>query len=187
MPRRRPPAPRTYSLEERIALVTEIDARYRAGEGSLRAIAQKLGTTDSNFYNWRRAGLIAKPVAPEPVVAPKAKVQPSYSAADRARILAEVECLREAGQGLEAACKAVGIARTTWRCWREAAAPAPAMRAVEITALVPVAPAPPPALTLAPPRPVASGSGGLTLLAPGGYRVEGLAVETLAQLLRALA
>lgn len=188
MPSKRHPSLRSYTPDERVALATEIDRRYRAGEGSIREIAEKLGTTDSNFYNWRRAGLIAQPVK---TVTAKPKVQPQYSPDDRVRLLTEVERLRGAGQALEAACKAVGIAETTWRKWREAAAPVPAMRPVEVqevTALVPVAPAPPPALSLAPPRPAPGREGpiGLVLVAPGGYHIEGLSVETAAALLNQL-
>lgn len=61
------------------------------------------------------------------------------------------------------------------------------MRPVEVTALVPVAPA---ALALAlapPPSEAPAQAAGLVLVAPGGYRVEGLAVESAAALLRALA
>jgi hypothetical protein len=62
------------------------------------------------------------------------------------------------------------------------------MRPVEVTALVPVASQ---ALSLVPPRPAVEAPAvapaqGLALVAPGGYRVEGLSVETAAALLRAL-
>ena len=61
----------------------------------------------------------------------------------------------------------------------------------EVTALVPVAPAALAAaqiLALAPAvETEVPGRAGLCLVAPGGYRIEGLAVETAAALLRALA
>lgn len=118
-PRRRG-APSMYTTEERVALVTEIQRRFAAGEGSLRAIAASLGTTDTSYHNWVKAGL------------------------------------RPAG--------------------------VPAMRALEVTALVPAGPS---ALALAPAPKAAPVP--LTLVAPGGYRLEGLDVETAAALLRALA
>lgn len=183
MPSKRPPAPRTYTLEERVALATEIARRYQAGEGSIQTIAQKLGTTDSNYYNWRRAGLVAQPpAAPQP---PAKAARRIYTPAEREALLAKVDALRAGGKFLEDACKAVGIADSSYRKWRTATAPPPAMRPVEVRALVPV-PAPT-ALSLAPPRPAEAPGGALVLIAPGGYRVEGLAVESAAALLRALA
>ncbi len=119
MPTSRRGAPPAYTTEERVALVTEIQRRFAAGEGSLRAIAASLGTTDTSYHNWVRAGI------------------------------------RPAG--------------------------VPAMRQLEVTALVPAGPA---ALTLAPAPKAAPVP--LTLVAPGGYRLEGLDVEAAAALLRAL-
>lgn len=119
MPAARRAAPPTYTTEERLALVTEIQRRFAAGEGSIRAIAASLGTTDTSYHNWVRAGI------------------------------------RPAG--------------------------VPAMRSIEVTALVPAGPA---ALTLAPAAKAAPVQ--LTLVAPSGYRLEGLDVEAAAALLRAL-
>lgn len=157
---------RQYTIEQKLSLVTEIERRYRAGEGSLSAIAEALGTSESNYHNWLRAGIrpAKKPAAPR-----------QYSPEEREQVRAEVDRLRGEGLGLEAACKAVGIAETTYRKWRDDATPL-TLRPVEVTALVPLAhPTPAPAAL------------GLTLVAPSGYRIEGLAVETAAQLLRALA
>lgn len=123
---------RTYTLEEKTALVTEIDRRYRAGEGALRTIAASLGITDTNYYNWLKAGI--RPVKMRPV---------------------EVT----------------------------AVVPAP----VVAPAVAPPAPAPVPASAPTTTVTVASVASSLTLVSPGGYRIEGLAVETAAQLLRALA
>lgn len=114
---------RTYTMEEKVALVSEIERRYRAGEGTLGSIARSLGTSDTSYHNWVRAGIGATP------------------------------------------------------------APAPVMRPVEVTALVPVAPS---TLSLVAPH-VASVTETLTLVSPSGYRVEGLAIESAAALLRALA
>ncbi len=187
MPVKRPPRSRSYTQEERATLASEIARRFAAREGSVRTIAQALGTTDTNFYNWRRAGLVpATPPVPAPMAAPAASARRLYSPADRGALVAKVDALRVDGRSLDAACKAAGIAETSYRAWRAAAAPPPAMRAVEVRALVPV-PAPT-ALALAPPRPAEAptAAGGLVLVAPGGYRVEGLAVESAAALLKAL-
>lgn len=108
-----------------------------------------------------------------------------YPPAERERLRQEVERLRSAGYSTERACQSVGIAADSYRRWRDAAAPAAAMRPVEVTALVPVRPQ---ALSLIPPKPASeiASAQGLALFSPGGYRVEGLDVETAAALLKAL-
>lgn len=174
---------RSYTTEEKIALVTEIERRNKAGEESLSAIARTLGIGESNYHNWKRAGIKPRPAEPEPprrVPAPR-----PYAPAERERLLAEVERLRAGGAGILAACRQLGISEKSYRKWSEDAAPPPAMRPVEVTALVPVAPELPPALTLVPPKPVQEPEW-LTLMAPGGYRIEGLDVASAAALLRAL-
>lgn len=180
MARARRPQPRIYTREEKIAFVSEIARRYPSEGKALTAIADELGISASNYYNWLKAGIrprsTERPAAPRP-----------YEPAERERLLAEVDRRRAAGLGILAACREVGVSDKTYRKWREDAAPPPAMVPVEVTALVPVAPvATPSALTLAPPQPVSEPER-LTLVTPGGYRVEGLGVEAAAQLLRALA
>lgn len=186
MPVKRPPSSRSHTIEERVALASEIARRVAAGEGTVQTVALALGTTDSNFYNWRRAGFVqaVQPVA-EPAPALAAAGRRLYAPAEREALVATIDELRAKGQSQEAACKAVGIADSSYRAWRLALAP-PAMRPVEVRALVPVSV--PTALALAPPRQAASPAavGALVLVAPGGYRVEGLAVESAAALLRAL-
>jgi transposase-like protein len=170
--------PRAYTLEEKIALVTEIERRYRAGGGTLKAAAQAAGTTDTSYNNWLRAGIrplpATRPAPPRP-----------YPPEERKRLLGEVDHLLAGGMGIDAACRQVGISDSSYRKWRDEMGPPPAMRPVEVTALVPVTPT---ALTLAPPRSAAAFEAGstLVLVAPGGYRIEGLGVETAAALLRAL-
>jgi hypothetical protein len=177
--------PRAYTLKEKIALVTEIERRYRAGGVTLKAAAQAAGTTDTSYNNWLRAG-----IRPLPANTPTRPAPPRpYSPEDRSRLLTEIDQLLSAGMGIQAACQKVGISDSSYRKWRDEMGPPAAMRPVEITALVPVAPT---ALTLAPPRASAaleptSGTSALSLVAPGGYRIEGLGVETAAALLRALA
>lgn len=119
MPAARRTAPPIYTPEDRVRLVTEIQRRFAAGEGTIRTIAASLGTTETSYHNWVKAGV------------------------------------RPAG--------------------------VPAMRPIEVTALVPAGPT---ALTVAPPPKAAPVP--LTLVAPGGYRLEGLDVEAAAALLRAL-
>lgn len=182
-------APRTYTLEEKIALVREIERRLSAGGISVSAAATAAGTTFTSYRKWTQAGIRPAPL-PEPPAASHVRTPD-----ERAELLAQVDQKRAEGLGILAACKAVGISDKSYRKWQEDLAPPPAMRPVEVTALVPVAPT---ALTLAPPRsaavlvlpaPAAASppTPALTLVAPGGYRIEGLAVETAAQLLRALA
>lgn len=153
---------RNYIPEQKLELVTEIERRYRAGEGSLATIAKQLGTSESNYHNWLRAGIRPKKPAP-----PR-----QYSPEERERLAAEVDRLRAEGLNLDAACKEAGIAETSYRKWKDDATPL-TLRPVEITALVPMA--------------QSAQQEGLTLVAPGGYRIEGLAVESAAALLRALA
>lgn len=155
---------RNYTPEQKLELVTEIERRYRAGEGSLATLAKKLGTSESNYHNWLRAGIRPKKPAP-----PR-----QYSPDERERLRASVDHFRVQGLSLDAACKAVGIAETSYRKWKDDATPM-TLRPVEITALVPVAPAP------------SDVRESLTLVSPAGYRLEGLGVETAAALLRALA
>jgi transposase-like protein len=175
---------RTYTLEEKVALVTRIDRLYRAGGISLNAAAEAAGTTGTSYNNWLRAGIRPQPEEPAPSRHPAAP-RP-YEPAERERLVAEVERLRATGLTVPDACRAAGISIKSYRRWSATARFDPAMRPVSVTALVPVAPAEPRALILAPPRP-ASAPEGLTLVAPGGYRIEGLGIESAAQLLRALA
>ena len=56
-------AGRPFTAEEKLELVTEIARRYCAGEGSLQAIARKLGTSDTNYHNWVRAGIRPAPAS----------------------------------------------------------------------------------------------------------------------------
>lgn len=160
-------APRIYTLAEKTRLITEIERRFRAGEGSLKAIASELGTCEASYYNWTKAGI--KAASPP--------VKPNGSD-EREQLQAEVDRLLAAGMGRTAACEAVGIAPNTLRRWRQDGDGEPEFRAVGVTALVPSTSAP---LVAAAPAPV-----DLSLVAPGGYRIEGLGIETAAALLRAL-
>ena len=161
---------RTYTLAEKTALVTEIERRFQAGEGSIRAIASQLGTCEASYYNWTKAGIKAasQPVKP-------------YSSDERELLQAEVDRLLASGMNTTAACEAVGIAPNTLRRWRQDGDGEPEFRAVGVTALVPSTPGP---LVVTAP---AQAPAYLSLVAPGGYRIDGLGIETAAALLRALA
>lgn len=162
------PKSRAYTLQEKIAFVSEIARRYPSEGRPLTAIADELGIHASNYYNWTKAG-----IRPQSTERPAAS--PPYTPAERERIRLEVDRLRSAGLGIRAACREVGVSEKSYRKWRADAAPPPTMRPVAITALVPVTPV---AATIRPE---------LALVAPGGYRIEGLSVEMAAELLRALA
>lgn len=58
--------PRNYTHAEKIQLVTAIHRCYRAGGKSLRAITEELGTTDTNYQNWLKAGIQPLPDEPKP-------------------------------------------------------------------------------------------------------------------------
>ena len=168
MPRPRKGAwPRSYSEADRVALVTEIERRFRAGEGSIKAIAAQLGTCEASYHNWTKAGV-------------KANQPPQvrrYEPLERERILAEIGHLESTGLSLTAACEAAGVSIRSLRRWQVPPDSEIRLRPVEVTDVVPVA-----APALAPAPQLA-----LSLVAPGGYRLEGLSVESAAALLRALA
>jgi hypothetical protein len=184
------PQNRPSNPEERRAAVAEIMRRYGAGEGTYSFLAAQLGVKDKDFYNWRRL----YPAPPEPVAPAKTELEASkgkppvhpYSPAEREHLRLEVERLRAAGHSTRSACATVGIAEDSYRRWRIGAT-APAMRPVEIKALVPAAPQ---ALSLVPPNSCRNSNlaspANLAVTSPNGYRVEGLSVETAAALLRAL-
>lgn len=169
---------RTYSAAEKSALVAEVERLYRGGDRTYASIAQQLGLGDSTYYSWVSQGVKATaPVAATPTFSR------AVAPADRAALVADVERLRAEGQAVNVACNSAGISVKSYHRWRkDTASPLP-MRAVEVTSLVPAQAT---AMTFLPSRPPAITST-LTLVASGGYRVEGLSVESAALLLRALA
>lgn len=168
--------PRRFTHEQKVALVTEIDRRFRERGGNLRAIAAELGTTDTSYLTWIKAGIRPAPsVTAQPV-----RRRTPYSSEERRSLVSKVERLMEEGLTLAAACKSAGVSDESYRRWKTDVAP-PSMRPVElVTALIPVSSQ---ALTIVEP----SEPRNLTLVAPGGYRIEGLTTESAAALLRALA
>lgn len=179
---------RQYTLAEKQALVAEVERLYAQGGTSYVAIARQLGIGESSYHSWRTAGIQAAstPTSPEEI-APLPRV--AYDAAARKAKVEAVEQRLAAGQTQEAACRAESIQAKTFRHWRQQrdgqpCAPAPTelpLRQVAITALVPAFAA------HAEPVPVAPLPLALSLVVPGGYRLEGLDVESAARLLRALA
>lgn len=165
MRRARTTSPRVYTQAEKVAIVSEIARRYRSEGRSVAAIAEDLGISPSNYYKWRRDG-----IAPQPTPTPSAR-RP-YSAADKERLKAQVKDLLSAGKNLQAACQMVGISGKSFRKWCADADSTTVLRPVEITGITPVAATP--------------ASAGLALIAPGGFRIEGLSIETATQLLKAL-
>lgn len=158
--------PRSYSEAERVALVTEIERRFQAGEGSIRAIAAQLGTCEASYHNWTKAG----------VKATRQHVR-NYGPEERDRIVAEVARFETSGLSTTAACRAAGISIDSLRRWQVDGDGELVLRPIEITAVVPAASTE----SITPPL------SQLSLLAPGGYRLEGLSVASAAALLRALA
>jgi transposase-like protein len=179
-----------YSRAEKSAFLAQIDRLYQAGGRTYVSIARELGLNDTSYHNWLSQG-----IKPTPAPAPAATASAThrvFNAAERERLVADIDVLRTRGSSMKAACLAVGISDKSYRTWKAAASPRLPMRVVEMNALVPM-PSVATALTIVPPTgPALAGRelGGapiaLTLVAPGGYRIEGLGIETAAQLLKAL-
>jgi hypothetical protein len=174
MPLPRGVAPRHYKPHEKIALVAKIGRLQRAGM-TLNAAAAAAGTTVASYKSWVAAG-----VRPLPADAGASR---RYDPVERERLVDEIDQMRDAGVSTGVACRAVGISHDSYLRWREELTP-PAMRPVEITALVPVGS---PAEVSAAATPAPMTTSGLVVVTPAGYRIEGLGVETAARLLRALA
>ena len=112
-----------------------------------------------------------------------------YPEALRAFAVRYVAHALEGGGTLEAAATALGVSKPTLQAWRKGkpAAHRRAKAGAEQQALVPVVVAE----AKKPGRPAVAQAavaqtGPLTVVAPGGFRVEGLSLEAAAQLLRRL-
>ncbi len=107
-----------------------------------------------------------------------------YPEALRAFAVRYVAHVLEAGGTFEAAATGLGVSKPTLQAWRKGK-PAAHRRAkgeAPRPALVPVEVSEP----KQPERPAVAQAGTLTVVAPGGFRVEGLSMEAAAQLLRKL-
>jgi transposase-like protein len=107
-----------------------------------------------------------------------------YPEAMRAFAVRYVSQSLEAGGSLAQAATALGVSEPTLQAWRKGkpAAHRRAKAGTEGQALVPVVVSE----AKKSGRPVEPQAGGLTVVAPGGFRVEGLSVEAAAALLRKL-
>jgi hypothetical protein len=112
-----------------------------------------------------------------------------YPEALRAFAVRYAAHVQEAGGTFEAAATALGVSKPTLQAWRKGkpAAHRRAKAGTEPQALVPVVVAEPkkPGWPTAA-QAVGVQAGPLTVVAPGGFRVEGLSLEAAAQLLRRL-
>lgn len=196
MPLKRP-VRKIYTPAERVALVTEVEARRLQDPGkSVDAIAQQLGIQGATYFTWVRRGVRPAPVSPSSA-APRRKASPEelrekaarrYDDAQRQALLAEVERRLGAGESQRAVLAALDLGRTTYQRWLRAGETAPpAFRAVAVA----TPPAPDSSLALVPtpaavPAPSTTAPATLTLVSPNGYRIEGLAVASAAELLRVL-
>ena len=186
MPKRRQ-GPVVYTPAQRAAIVGEIQQRHRHESRSIEYLARQLGISDKTYYNWVRAGVRAPQSMPvEQPASTRLKAARRYDAAQRTNLMEEITRRHDVGQKLSEILRDVDLGRTTYARWLDEAAPAPTFRAVIVepvpcvatsVALV--------AMTEAAPAPTPPGPA-LTLVAPGGYRIEGLAIESAAALLRAL-
>ena len=198
--KRRPP--KVYTPADRIVLVTEVQARQRLDSSqSIDTIARQLGITGPTYFNWLRQGVrpapketTSRPAAPqrEPASSDlRVKAARRYNPERRREVIAEIAHRVADGQSLTAALAAVDLGRTTYRRWLEQAAPVPTFRAVTVAPMPSVAtPAVTSVALIAKPEiaPALAPPGlTLTLVAPGGYRIEGLGIESAAALLKALA
>lgn len=169
--------PNSYSPRERTALIAAIEAAAENGKSVVRT-ARELGITAAIYYRWLRERAKGEPPTSEP--APE-RLAPAggYPEPRRRELVAEIRQLVAQGRTIEAAAQAVGITGKTYYNWTRRSMtsapelPASAMRPVELVA------------ALAPVEAPAAST--LTLIVPGGYRVEGLTAGTAAELLRALA
>lgn len=97
--------------------------------------------------------------------------EPLCSDEEKAQIVAEIRRRHEReGISVQGLAEEFGISATSYSNWSKQFPPAPMMRPVEILPVLP------------PACPVSR-----VLISPQGYRVEGLAVAEIAQLLRLLA
>ena len=159
---------KTYTDAEKALYIAEFQRLHKGGSRTYESIARELGVHVSSYYSWVAAGI--KPIS-APVQAPPAvKANTIYPPAERKRLVSEVERHRANGQSVVSACQLAGIGVKSYRSWSRQQEVLP-LREVSVTALVPATSVSPVALTV---------------VAPGGYRVEGLNIEVAARLLRAL-
>lgn len=161
---------RTYAPAERERIIAKIRAGLKDGK-RVAVSAAELGIGEATFYRWVREKARADK--------PGSRGRTGYAPEQRASILAAVRQRMAGGLGLDAACRAEGITSSSYYNWAaDERRRAPVAMTLRPVSLVPTA-----GPTIASPAPAARE---LTLLSPGGYRVEGLDVAAAAALLKAL-
>jgi hypothetical protein len=111
----------------------------------------------------------------------------AYTPRLRARILAYVELAKAAGISEADCCRSIGVSPTSIATWRRASRQAAAPEEREQAFETPELPAEPVSKELVPievtPSPIQL-AGGLSLVTPRGFRVEGLSLEQAFALVR---
>lgn len=162
---------RTYTQGERDRIIAKIRADLEVGK-RVKVSAAEQGISEGTFYRWVR----------EKARGVEAQASQGYSPEEKAHILAAIRQRIGRGEGVEAAARATGITGSSYYNWtRLEKKSVPAMRPVALV------PAPSLAVAITSPLALTPASPELTLSAPGGYRIEGLGIESAAALLRALA
>lgn len=169
----------TYTQEERDRIITMIRAGLERGKRAA-VTAKELGISERTFYRWLREKARG---GARPAEAGAERAGRRCSSQEKVRIVSAIQRRVAAGEGVVAAARAEGISDACYYNWRREAkaheAQAAPMRPV---ALVPISSA---AVAIAP-QATSPQAGELTLLAPGGYQIQGLNVDSAARLLRAL-
>jgi transposase-like protein len=184
-----------HTLAEKQAFIAEIERQVKAGRG-VRPVARELGIAPGNYYRWLSEGVrpTASPTAAAETVVEEPATMPTPAGVDareRARIIAAVRASLAEGTPVKISAKRQGITEGTFYRWVREAARRPARpprKKPEQTRALAIRPPELPAfravtVAVAAPEPIT----GLVLVAPGGYRLEGLDVASAAALLKALA
>lgn len=169
---------RTFSQQEREEVMKAIQRGLVAGK-PVAVTAREWGITQAIYYRWVRE--LAREQDELPPLAPQREPVPGIARArrrftpeERTQLLAEIRRRLAAGASVATATHELGLSATCWYNWTcEEKSQAMPFRPVEI--VVPVA------------SPSPSAPTSLSLVAPGGYRIEGLGIESAAALLKALA
>ncbi|MBU6427517.1 MAG: transposase [Elusimicrobia bacterium] len=157
---------KTFSAQERATIISAIECGLELGK-RVGVTAREHGITEAVFYRWIRERSRAR--ASQSVAewsAPSVRrSRTNYSPEQKAALVSQIRQLREAGVSFKDVAGRLGVHENSCYRWMREMPEAP-FRPVEIV----TATAPP----------------SLSLVAPSGHRIDGLDVETAAQLLRAL-